>query len=107
MSVSLCTQLVDVDRKLFFSLSEAKHIVEGMKASKKQYESYISDQLFTGNRGRPRYSITKEQLEYFISFRFTAPEIAKMLGVSDMKLNFLNKMYKQIIDTYNNCHSSN
>lgn len=39
--------------------------------------------LKTGNRGRPKFDISREQLEYFLEKGFKATEIAKMLAVSD------------------------
>ena len=39
--------------------------------------------VFSGDRGRSRYNITEEQLEYFLDFGFTATEISAMLGVSE------------------------
>ena len=36
----------------------------------------------TLGRGRPSYSITQQQLEYFIENNFTFPEIARLLKVS-------------------------
>ena len=33
--------------------------------------------------GQPRYNITKQQLEYFLDFGFTATRISAMLGVSE------------------------
>ena len=35
-----------------------------------------------GNRGRPRYEISRHQLEYFLLNGFKGPDIAVMLGVS-------------------------
>ena len=35
-----------------------------------------------GGIGRPRFNISREQMSYLIDNRFTAPQIADMLGVS-------------------------
>ena len=39
--------------------------------------------LKTGFRGRPKFHISKEQLEYFIEYGFKATDISKMLCVSE------------------------
>jgi len=36
----------------------------------------------SGDRGRPRFNISKEQLEYLFSLSFTTLEVASLLGVS-------------------------
>ena len=41
------------------------------------------EKVFDGDRGRPRYNTTKQQLEYFLDFGFTATGISAMLGVSE------------------------
>ena len=38
--------------------------------------------LFTGHRGRPKYVVAQEQLEFLIEGHFSVPEISKLLGVS-------------------------
>ena len=39
-----------------------------------------------GTRGRPRFDVTKEQLEYLRSMSFTWTDIGNILGVSQMTL---------------------
>ena len=46
--------------------------------------SYQVPVLHTGRRGRPRFEINKEQLEYLLSISFNWSEIAALLGVSRM-----------------------
>ena len=45
----------------------------------------------TGQRGRPRFLISKDQLDFLLDLRFTCGEIASLLGVKEL-LNgeFLN-----------------
>ena len=38
--------------------------------------------VHTGRRGRPRFEVTREQVEYLASLSFTWSEIATLLGVS-------------------------
>ena len=46
-------------------------------------DGFQCEKVFNGHRGRPRYNITKQQLEYFLDFGFTATGISAMLGVSE------------------------
>ena len=46
------------------------------------HESHIPPLLHTGCVGRPKFEIPCAQIEYLIENRFTAPQIAQMLGVS-------------------------
>ena len=47
---------------------------------------YTSSTVRTGARGRPRFNITVDQLEYLTSMSFSWTEIARMLGISRMTL---------------------
>ena len=38
----------------------------------------------SGDRRRPQYKISKEQLEYLIQFGFKAPQIAMILGIIEV-----------------------
>jgi hypothetical protein len=75
------SQLFNVDDRLFACISEAQYLVSSacdtINGTHSQPEKY-----FTGNRGRPSYNITREQIEYFIDYGFKAGEIATLLGVS-------------------------
>ena len=85
--LSLCMQAnVDVDRRVLSLVSEAKYLLsETFDTDQQQtgHTGYQSEKVFEGDRGRPRYNISKEQLSYFIDFGFTAPQMSKMLGVSE------------------------
>jgi transposase len=75
------SQLFNVGDRLFACISEAQYLVSSacdtINGTHSQPEKY-----FTGNRGRPSYNITREQIEYFIDYGFKAGEIATLLGVS-------------------------
>ena len=43
---------------------------------------YQAPIIRSGKRGRPRFDISKEHLEFLLEFDFTAPEIARLLDVS-------------------------
>ena len=42
---------------------------------------YKAGKVFTGSSGRPRYNISREQLEFLVQKRFSTAEIAVLLGV--------------------------
>ena len=42
----------------------------------------VAERQFTVRRGRPRYEVTKEQLEFFVERRFSVSEMASLLNVS-------------------------
>jgi hypothetical protein len=44
--------------------------------------SYRVEQLSIGNRGRPKFNIAKEQMEFLLERGFSLPDVAKILGVS-------------------------
>ena len=77
-------QLADIDDRVFGCISEVKYLMKNeiCKGDEKP-DGFQCEKVFNGDRGRPRYSITAEQLEYFLAFGFTATEISAMLGVSE------------------------
>ena len=52
----------------------------------RQHTRYQASSLVTGHSGRPRFDISKEQLEYLSSLSFSWTDIAHMLGVSRMTI---------------------
>ena len=44
--------------------------------------AHVAEKLFTGNRGKPKYVVPQEQVEFLIEGHFSVPEISKLLGVS-------------------------
>ena len=44
--------------------------------------NHIAEKLFTGVRGKPKYIVPREQLEFLIERRFRVSEISTLLGVS-------------------------
>ena len=60
--------------------------------------SYRAAGIRTGRRGRPPFSITREQLEYLQSMSFTWSEIGSILGVSRKKLQLVQTAANAICD---------
>lgn len=46
------------------------------------FPSYESPLVHGNGRGRPRFEVSKEQIEYLVSLSFSYSEIASLLGVS-------------------------
>lgn len=85
-------QAVDADdpsiARVLSYTSEANHLVSEryiayLNQQERGHNSFQSGKVFEGDRGRPQYNISKEQLTYFIGFGFKATQIAEMLGVSE------------------------
>ena len=94
------------------SLSELSDCLRSILAEWKEYQdcqdssvdsyanAYRVSIRRSGSRGRPRFDITKEQLEYLFSLSFTTCEVATLLGVSRTTLYRL--FYKPFY-TFINC----
>ncbi|XP_068670218.1 uncharacterized protein [Montipora foliosa] len=82
--LALCVQVFSVEAEIFSLLSEAKCLIGSELQATAQ--GFQSDKVFTGNRGRPRYNITRQQVEYFKHYSFNAVQMAAMLGVSEATL---------------------
>jgi hypothetical protein len=74
------TNLYRIPNTLLICLEEARQLVGEL--NKDAYYGYVSGKTFSGNRGRPKFNIAKEQLEFMLEYKFTIPQIAEMLNVS-------------------------
>ena len=86
METILCqyAQLADIDDRVFGCISEVKYLMGNeIEKGDQNADGFQCEKVFNGDRGRPRYNITKQQLEYFLDFGFTATGISAMLGVSE------------------------
>lgn len=84
----LCSVLLrlggNLEESLLCHLQEAQHLLaildrDVYACSANNLPSVTS----TGLKGRPKFGIPKEQLEYFVEYGFKATDIAKMLCVSE------------------------
>ena len=71
--LALCVQVFSVEAEIFSLLSEAKCLIGSELQATAQ--GFQSDKVFTGNRGRPRYNITRQQVEYFKHYSFNAVQM--------------------------------
>ena len=46
------------------------------------FMGYSQKKVFSGYRGMPSFDIPKEQIELFLEYNFSLPQISEMLGVS-------------------------
>lgn len=73
-------------------LSQLRFLLDQWKNYKMLLDSnsndcaYQTPLLYSGRRGRPKFDIEKEQLEYLVSLSFSWNEIASLLCVSRMTL---------------------
>ena len=79
-----------------------KDMLEARESSPNAYRAIA---VPTGARGRPRFQITQEQLEYLYSLSFTWNDISEMLGVSRMTVyrcrrdfNMINEDHQTLTD---------
>ena len=82
--LALCVQAFSVEAEIFSLFSEAKKCLIGSENELSGIaQGFQSDKVFPGDRGRPRYDITRQQLEHFKQYGFSAVDMAAMLGVSE------------------------
>jgi len=75
----------DVINSLVDKLQKVKNIM--VQLDKDIYMGYSPNKVFSGYRGRPSFDIPKEQLEMFLEYNFSVPQITEMLGVSLSTVN--------------------
>ena len=78
-------ELVDTTKIIFKKWEEYEGILD-TNATEIPLLAYQSPLTPRVGPGRPRFEISKEQLEYLHSLRFTWNEIAVLLGVSRMTI---------------------
>ena len=74
------SSLYSIPDTLLARIQEVRQVVGEL--NKDTYSGYVSGKVLSGNRGRPKFIVTKEQLEFMLDYRFTIPQISRMLKVS-------------------------
>ena len=80
---TLCADSIDVNPMVFQAVSQAKELLSNLSFEESTTTANQATKLFSGNRGRPRFVVTKEQLEFFINYGFHCPEIGRILNISE------------------------
>ena len=70
-----------VNEEVINIIRDANDILQMIDAQNTPH-SYRVEQLSNGQRGRPRFNVPKEQLEFLIERGFSIPDIAHILGIS-------------------------
>lgn len=76
------SDLIVILRSLLAKWQEYRDLYDSTNYS----TAYRSSIVHTGRRGRPRFDVDKEQIEYLLSISFNWGEIAALLGISRMTL---------------------
>ena len=78
MTRSACS--LQIDNELLQTLIHAANLLG--EADKDIYHCYRIGRIFSGERGRPKYNISREQLELYLHYGFSLSKISEMLFVS-------------------------
>lgn len=86
---------------MFPKLIQARELL--LSVDKDTPASKQVDITLTGNKGRPKFLIGPEKLEYFLEKGFTATEISRLLGVSSKTIyRRLTELGMSVRSTYSN-----
>ena len=69
---------------------------DSLDANGNSQHAYRATAMPTGAKGRPRFQVTQEQLEYLCSLSFSWSEIASLLGISRMTLFRCRREYNMV-----------
>ena len=83
LMLTLCADSIDVNPMVFQAISQAKDLLSSLSFEGSATTANQATKLFSGDRGRPRFVVTKEQLEFFINYGFHCPEIGRILNISE------------------------
>ena len=80
---------------------EAREAVTNANHSRRT-EAFQASSIFTGQRGRPKLEVPQEQLQFLVERRFNTPQIASLLGVSQLTVERRLSECNLNISTYSN-----
>ena len=78
---------------------EWQSLKDTLDANELSPDTYRVTAVPTGSRGRPRFQITQEQLEYLHSLSFSWSDISDMLGVSRMTIYRYRRDFNMVSET--------
>lgn len=76
-----CNKIYNIDDALISSIRSAVSICDGCVENSSGF-GYFAPKISSSARGRPKYLLTKPQLEYYLENDFNIPKIAEMVSVS-------------------------
>ena len=77
--LAYCADIINIPSEVDQLLHKAFEILESFEDDKDG--GYVAPTVRTGQRGRPAYYITKDQLHFFVSSGFNVPQMASLLNV--------------------------
>ena len=83
LMLNMSSNTIYVDPMVFHALAQAKHVLSNISLEGPASTHIQAERMFSGDRGRPSFFISKEHLEFFLSYGFHCPEIGQVLGVSE------------------------
>ena len=78
---------------------EWQSLKDALDANELSPNAYRATAVPTGSRGRPRFQITQEQLEYLHSLSFSWSDISDILGVSRMTIYRYRRDFNMLSET--------
>lgn len=61
---------------------DAKDLLQSLVHEYEAPNSYRTEQISSGGRGRPKFDVSRDQLEFLLERGFSVPDVAHMLGLS-------------------------
>ena len=71
-----------VSEQVISLIRDAKDLLQILVSQNDVPHSYRVEQVSNGGRGRPRFDVSKEQLEFLLERGFSVPAVAQILGIS-------------------------
>lgn len=71
-----------VSDQLVGFVRDAKDLLQILAHENGAANSYRTEQVTYGGRGRPKFDVSREQLEFLLERGFSVPDVARMLGLS-------------------------
>ena len=71
-----------VSDQLVGFVRDAKDLLQILVHEKEAPHSYRTEQVSYGSRGRPKFDVSRDQLEFLLERGFSVPDVAHMLGLS-------------------------
>ena len=71
-----------ISDELVSIVCDANDLLQSLVHEYEAPNSYRTEQVSYGGRGRPKFDLSRDQLEFFLERGFSVPDVAHMLGLS-------------------------